>query len=248
MYENQGIKINAIHAISYAYDSMQIIDKLEPLTLMEKMKHGNYKTCGCERCSAFEKYYDEFVEKSNKEIEKLAEVIQFVEDSALESKEYSTYIMNTLTALSFKKDIGVVMTPSFLYKIYNEDDYDTIKRLVNDKKAQAFYNENKQMIMEKIQSEARDFGYTEQELLNKIYEGQNCQNGTETQKQIALARYSIFNVAKEFVDTMDYMEVGKDALRSAAIKIDNYYKNESIKEYDKKEQQEYGKNQVRRKK
>lgn len=192
--------------------------------------------------------YQDIEEYNKKQVEKLAEVIQFIEDNALESKEYSAYIVNALEALGFEKNIGVITTPNILYKICDENDYDIIKRLVGNEKALNFYNENKPMIMEKIQSEARDFGYTEQELLNKIYEGQKCQNGTESQKQIALARYSIFNVAKDFRDTLDYYNgnIGEDALRSATLKINEYYKNESIKEHDRKEQQEYGKNHTRR--
>lgn len=222
------MKIDEIHAVNYAHKKM-IENGLEPIFIGEKMNnHG--VNCSCERCSAYEKYFDEFMKKANKEVELIAEVTQFMEDSVWEenAKERKDFLENTFKVLGYDYQKIIpdnIEIANTLNKIYNDDNFDTLEKpVVSNEKALAFYNENKQMIMQNIQSEARDYNYTEQEMLNLIYEGQKCQDGTESQKQIALARYAIFQVAQNFDSSTQY-GVGDESKSFAIRQFNEYYEN-----------------------
>lgn len=227
--------INGMYAVNYAYKKM--IEKgLEPIFIGEKMnKHG--ENCACERCSAFEKHFDEFMEKANKEVELIAELTQFMEDSVWEkdSNDRTNFLNNTFKVLGYDYQKTIpdnIHIANTLHKIVNDKNFETLKNpIISDEKALAFYNENKQTIMQNIQSEARDFGYTEQKMLNLIYEGQKCQDGNEIQKEIALARYAIFQVAENFENTIQY-GVADESKSFAIRQFNKHYENETIKEYN----------------
>ena len=226
-------KIDEIHAVNYAHKKM--IEKgLEPIFIGEKMNnHG--LNCACERCSAYEKYFNEFMKKANKEVELIAEVTQFMEDSVWEenSAERTNFLENTFKVLGYdyKKVIpDNIEIANTLRKICNDENFNTLKSsIVSDEKALAFYNDNKQTIMQNIQSEAKDYNYTEQKILNLIYEGQKCQDGNESQKQIALTRYAIFQIAKNFENSTQY-GIGDESKSFAIRQLNEHYKNETTKE------------------
>lgn len=228
-------KIDEIHAVNYAHKKM--IEKgLEPIFIGEKMNnHG--LNCACERCSAYEKYFNEFMEKANKEVGLIAEVTQFMEDSVWEenSAERTNFLENTFKMLGYdyKKVIpDNIEIANTLRKICNNENFNTLKsHIVSDEKALAFYNDNKQTIMQNIQSEAKDFGYTEQEMINLIYKGREYQDGNckigvhyEHEKQIALARYAIFQVAKNFESSIQY-GVGDESKSFAIRQFNEHYEN-----------------------
>lgn len=228
-------KIDEIHAVNYAHKKM--IEKgLEPIFIGEKMNnHG--LNCACERCSAFEKHFDEFMKEANKEIELIAELTQFMKDSVWEkdSNDRTNFLENTFKMLGYdyKKVIpDNIEIANTLRKICNNENFNTLKsHIISDEKALAFYNDNKQTIMQNIQSEAKDFGYTEQEMINLIYKGREYQDGNcrigvhyEHEKRIALARYAIFQVAKNFESSIQY-GVGDESKSFAIRQFNEHYEN-----------------------
>lgn len=232
--------INGIYAVNYAHKKM-IENGLKPIFIGEKMnKHG--ENCACERCSAFEKYFDEFMEKANKEVELIAELTQFMEDSVWEkdNNDRTNFLNNTFKALGYDYQKTIpdnIHIANALRKIVNDKNFNTLKNhIISDEKALAFYNENKQTIMQNIQSEARAYNCAEEEMVNRIYKGQEYQDGNckirvsyESQKQIALARYAIFQVAKNFESSIQY-GVGDESKLFAIRQFNKHCENETIKE------------------
>lgn len=231
--------INGMYAVNYAHKKM--IEKgLEPIFIGEKMnKHG--ENCACERCSAFEKYFDEFMEKANKEVELIAEVTQFMKDSVWEkdtkdSNDRTNFLNNTFKVLGYDYQKTIpdnIHIANTLRKIVNDKNFNPI---VSDEKAQAFYNENKQMIMQNIQNEARAYNCAEEEMINRIYKGREYQDGNckigihlEHEKQIALARYAIFQVAENFESSIQY-GVADESKSFAIRQFNKHCENETIKE------------------
>lgn len=235
--------INGMYAVNYAHKKM-IENGLEPIFIGEKMnKHG--ENCACERCSAFEKYFDEFMEKANKEVELIAELTQFMEDSVWEkdtkdSNDRTNFLNNTFKVLGYDYQKTIpdnIHIANTLHKIVNDKNFDTLKNpIISDEKALAFYNKNKQMIMQNIQSEARAYNCAEEEMVNRIYKGREYQDGNckigihlEHEKQIALARYAIFQVAENFESSIQY-GVADESKSFAIRQFNKHCENETIKE------------------
>lgn len=157
-------------------------------------------------------------EKTKENIQKIAEITHFVEESVWENdtQERQNYIENVLKSIISEKDFSYenvehrIRAVNMLYcidrdnKEDNDKGYHTIKGMVNNEKAIKFYEENKAKITKDIQNEAKDYGYSEEKLINMICDGQRTKNDNGYFQKIALARYSIYQTAQNFKESIAY--------------------------------------------
>ena len=157
-------------------------------------------------------------QKTKENIQKIAEITHFMEEAVWENdtQERQNHIENVLKSIINEKDFSYenvehkIRAVNMLYcidrdnKTNNDKGYDTIKRLVGNEKAIKFYEDSKAKITKDIQQEAKDYGYSEEKLVNMICEGQNAKNDNGYFQKIALARYSIHQTAQNFQDSIAY--------------------------------------------
>ena len=157
-------------------------------------------------------------QKTKENIQKIAEITHFMEESVWENdtQVQQNHKENVLKSIINEKDFSYenvehkIRAVNMLYcidrdnKVNNDKCYDTIKRLVGNEKAIKFYEENKAKITKDIKQEAKDYGYSEEKLINMICEGQKAKNDNGYFQKIALARYSIYQTAQNFQESIAY--------------------------------------------
>lgn len=171
-------------------------------------------------------------EKQSKE-EKLEKIIRFL--SFLDNTKYSNLTKNAVKELGFDinnaKDI-VEMTDYF-YGVYMQNKASKEDSFSNDKLL-TFYKNNEKEILSDILDDTEEFCESEEEIHENIFKIYKCENGNQTDKQIAFAKYAIYSVARHCCEYYEYDTVESlpdfDYCRSNAKKLlENQNDNNEIK-------------------